>query len=272
MITCFYCGEEITQNLIFTSILDKQISIEFQEKYLECYKSGKYNDRKIEPIYFFQQIMKLMVIESKDEEVKRYPSDEKPLSTGKVLKGLLLSSKILENDFERLERPYICEKDDLKFRSELELELHVKTIHSPEYIISKIEDEETKVRYEIIAPLLEIEHRTSKDVINRAKQFGLSLSILYRWIRSYESEGILGLTSKKHKRGNRQKKISDEVEEIIYKHIRHKCECCRESDIFQVKVLNIRKECKELGIKPPSGEPVARRLRVMTGNDNSVTN
>lgn len=71
-------------------------------------------------------------------------------------------------------------------------------------------------RFEIILPLLAPEvNRTRKLVEERAKEYGMSVSALYRWIADFETTRVVSSLVRKKRSDKGAKRITPEVEAII---------------------------------------------------------
>ncbi len=117
---------------------------------------------------------------------------------------------------------------------------------------------EADERFEAIRPLLENLNRTKADVIRRAGEVGKGYVALYRWTDSYVKEGWRGLVTKDFEKGNRQKRLRDEVEQIVQREI---------DDYEKGQISNfscckrIRLECKKVGFPPPSDKAIRLRIK-----------
>ncbi|ACO04294.1 MAG TPA: hypothetical protein DEP48_00590 [Persephonella sp.] len=123
---------------------------------------------------------------------------------------------------------------------------------------SSKEFEIAKRRYEIIKPLL-TSSRCKKDVIKRAKEFNLSVSTLYRWIKSFEkTESLESLVPNRCFLKKRKTKFNDEVEDIIQLFLKEKYLSKQKYSISRI-YNEICIFCEENNLKPPSLSTVWRR-------------
>jgi putative transposase len=136
-----------------------------------------------------------------------------------------------------------------------------------DFDLSMLSPEQKKVadeRYKAIKPLIETPDRTNADVKKRAKEIGKGRATLYRWIESYEKEGWKGLIPKEFKKGNYEKRFSEDVETIIQKEIDYyfkgliSISACRE---------RIKLECKKIGFPCPSYKVIRTRIRNMPAKE-----
>lgn len=122
-----------------------------------------------------------------------------------------------------------------------------------------------KNRLEIIKPLLEIaESRSEKQVEDRALEFNIHKTTLYRWIQKYEASNILSSLIPYHllKGAPGKLRIREEVELIVSKTI--------EDLYLGVQKLTVRKvytaivqRCKNARLIPPHENTVRARIKLL---------
>lgn len=121
---CYYCQKDIKQEIIQQS----EVENIFQKKLLRIFKTGYFNE-KTNSVSYFQQLWKIINMESKDRRIKDMKSNLISLSPERTFKALLVAHRCLENDNERFFKPFVCLKDGLKFSSEMEWKMHVTQAH-----------------------------------------------------------------------------------------------------------------------------------------------
>ena len=87
----------------------------FQAQLLTIYKTETFQGQKIASGFFFRQLWKLASVESTDPAIKEIDTKSYELSVERAYMALFLAFHALQSDPERLENPYICPQDGLKF-------------------------------------------------------------------------------------------------------------------------------------------------------------
>ena len=117
-----------------------------------------------------------------------------------------------------------------------------------------------KTRFEAIKPLLGRDVIGKEDVKTRAKEVGHSPATLYRWLSRYKAYSVLSsLIPQKRGWKEGSGRIKDETEDIILQVIK---------DFYLTKqrptktktVIEVRRQCLNRGISPPSDSAVFRRI------------
>ena len=249
---CFNCNEDLKRD----SILLSKIRFDFQDKYMEIFNTGIYNSEKIGSIHFFRQLWKIATVESKDPKIKRIEFNSEFVSTERIFKALLISYKCLNNDTERLKKPFLCLKDGKKFSNKFELDLHNKK----NYALESIDDEEIRRKFEVIEPLLQTGKLSHNIIDKRGKLFGVNRYTIYRWIRAFKQNGIDGLALKKREKGKRSKRFTNEVYQIMEDNINtYDAQSLSMKDCWK----KIKDACIALGYKNsqiPSYETIRKRI------------
>lgn len=248
---CFNCNENLKKEVLLS-----KVTAGFQEKFIEIFNTGIYNNKKIDSISFFRQLWKIAIVENKDPKIKDVELDSEPIPTERIFKTLLIAFKCLENDKERFNKPFVCLKDGSKFSNKFELDLHNKQNYALEFIY----DEEIRRKFEIIEPLLEMSNYPRKAVERRAKRYGNNATTIYRWIRAFKQKGIDGLAPKEREKGKRSKRFSNEVYQIMENNIN-----AYDGQSLSMKECwkKIKEECIRLGYKIsqiPSYETIRKRI------------
>lgn len=121
-------------------------------------------------------------------------------------------------------------------------------------------------RLEVIQPLINMIGRTKRDVDQRAKQFNLNVSVVYKWIKIYESEGRLLtalMTRGRSDKGNLR--LNEVIEAIIDKAIAdYYLTEQRKSVKFICK--EIGRVCFNAGLKSPHENTIRNRIASLPEN------
>ena len=127
--------------------------------------------------------------------------------------------------------------------------------------LSLIEEEEwllAEERLNVIEPLLKLESRTRADVDDQAKLHNKHTNTLYKWIRSYESQGVRGLMRKtRQDRGT--KRLKGDVETVIRENIDNLYLASERRSVAYVHRA-IVSECKKQGLTPPHQNTIRKRI------------
>ena len=104
--------------------------------------------------------------------------------------------------------------------SPIELDEQERSTHYFSNALEEINDklfEEAKKRFEIIKPIIYGEISTKKEIEKLAKEKGVSVPSIYRWIKAYQSTNTLdSLIPAYNRRGGKgQGRLPDEVERIV---------------------------------------------------------
>ncbi|MCL5422510.1 MAG: helix-turn-helix domain-containing protein [Nitrospirae bacterium] len=116
-------------------------------------------------------------------------------------------------------------------------------------------------RVEIIKPLL-WHARTKKEVVARAREFGLNETTLYDWIGKFETLGkrsslVPGFTDRG---GKGKSRLDPAVEAIVESTIKEMIEKGQRTTRARV-MRNVEKKCKNAGLEPPHKNTLRRRLQ-----------
>ena len=135
--------------------------------------------------------------------------------------------------------------------------------------LSEARHDQARRRYLTILPLLQIPHRTAKDVEEVARKVGVSSRIVYRWIDRYERNGFKGLVTPESFGGKGKSRPKDDdwaraesiLEELIETDYLTKNRMSR-AELYR----NFESLCRQAGIKQESilsERTVYRRLRII---------
>lgn len=206
--TCFNCGNDITQGINIVS----KIKATFQKDFYEVLNSGKFRDKKIDPLYFFRQLWRLVHIESKDPKVK---DQHMPLTAERTFRALNLAYMCIERDKNRFAKPHFCSFDGLEFGTKIELDLHMFQKHKQEPVSDKIMVE----RYAMIKPFLEKGIMSKKKIMETPIEINVSNHSIYKWMLVYKKEGIKGLAQKQKKKKRKGWRFPPAVYHILEDHV-----------------------------------------------------
>ena len=117
-------------------------------------------------------------------------------------------------------------------------------------------------RFEIIKPLLSTPkfYRTQRQVQERADEFSVGLSTVYRWLALYETTGLMSALVRPIRSDFGRSKVPPEVESIISDVIQS--ECFSEQSINAVTAQEeIEARCMKIGVTPPHVNTVRNRIK-----------
>jgi putative transposase len=114
-------------------------------------------------------------------------------------------------------------------------------------------------RYEIIRPLLEMSGRTLKDVETRANEFDVHAMTLYKWIRTYETQGRVTALQTNTRSDKGASKLSKEVEAIIAATIESEYLTRNPKSISRI-CGDIRQKCENAKLPAPHCNTVRKRI------------
>lgn len=122
---------------------------------------------------------------------------------------------------------------------------------------------EAERRQAVILPLLGQRGRTRGHVVARAAEFGLHANTLYKWLKAYESAGLVtALLPKRQRKDKGATKLQAEIEAIIEDVI--KTEYLTTQRKSKQWICNeVRRRCTAAGIEPPHANTVRNRLKTL---------
>lgn len=138
---------------------------------------------------------------------------------------------------------------------------------SPVAALDALPDKDWKIaqeRLEIIRPLVHKEGRTKEDVDCIAANHGLHRNTLYKWLRLYESEGLLSSLTPKTRKDSGTKKLSNESEAIISACIEEEYLSKQRKSVTNL-YLEIKRQCRNAGIDAPHINTVRNRVNQLSG-------
>lgn len=222
------------------------------------YKKDRFLDTNIDSVMFFGYFLKVMQILTKDQLIKQISDEDVEIPNERLLNSILIAFDFISENIKHLQTPYMCQFDYELFESMEEFMDHNQLKHNQINLPQDI-DNITKFRYEMIAPLINIDHRTEDMVKRRSKLYGSSLSAIYRYLNRYDKEGIEGLKCLYSRRG-RKKEFKGEIGKIVHKHVNYECKCCNYSSTVRNQYNMIKADCDNNGIAYPSFSTVYRRV------------
>lgn len=123
----------------------------------------------------------------------------------------------------------------------------------PEHLLKKAEE-----RFKIIEPLLE--DRTQKRVIERAKEFEVSPSSIYNWLKVYEkTQRLTSLIYEGSTGGKGKSRLPEELEAIIANAL-EEYYLSDQKPTVQKTYEDIVLRCRNAKIEPPSLSTITRRV------------
>ncbi len=148
--------------------------------------------------------------------------------------------------------------------SDLQVVQPMPAIPRPDLLsVTESDWSEAERRQAIILPLLGRRGRKRDDVVARAVEFGLHANTLYKWLKAYESAGLMtALLPKQQRKDKGATKLQAEVEAII-------------DDVIKTEYLTTQKKskqwicnevgrrCSAAGITPPHANTVRNRLKTL---------
>lgn len=132
--------------------------------------------------------------------------------------------------------------------------------------LSELDDtqwQKAKERYEIIKPLLEIKKRTRDDVTKRASEFNLHPNTLYRWLKVYESNGLITSLVRQKRIDAGVTKIPAGIESIIKDTIDKEYLTTQRKSVKKV-YLEIKRQCLAASITVPHENTIRLRINQLT--------
>jgi len=114
--------------------------------------------------------------------------------------------------------------------------------------------------YETIKPLIELgEQRTRADVVRVASEVGKNVATLYRWLKAYESTGLVSSLARTQRSDIGKTRLVPDIEAIIDETI--EIYYLTEQRRSPSKIADeVEKRCKQKGLVPPSRETVRKRI------------
>lgn len=125
--------------------------------------------------------------------------------------------------------------------------------------------ERARERSRVIEPLVRGPHRSVADVRNAAREYGVSVATVYRWISRYERTGtVASLLPDKSGGGEGKSRIQPEVEKIIEHYIKERY-LTRQKPKASVIIEDVRAACYRAKLPMPHGNTIRARLKRIPG-------
>ncbi len=122
-------------------------------------------------------------------------------------------------------------------------------------------------RYEIIKPL--IEYSTTELVENRANEYDVNRSTLWKWLKDYrENNSLMALIPKKRGWTTEKSRLSPQVSNIIKQAINDEYLNAKKPSISKTIEI-VKAECSRLQLEAPHENSIRRRIEAL--NDYQVT-
>ncbi|WP_337165332.1 Mu transposase C-terminal domain-containing protein [Vibrio fluvialis] len=118
-------------------------------------------------------------------------------------------------------------------------------------------------RLEIIRPLIHMVGRTTEDVDTVADNNGLHRNTIYKWLRLYESGGLLSSLTPKARNDLGSKKLSSETESIISACIEDEY-LSKQKKSIALLYTEIRRQCRNIGVDCPHVNTVRNRVNQLS--------
>lgn len=151
---------------------------------------------------------------------------------------------------------------------ELEISNHKEKSINPLELNSK-DWNEANIRLEIIKPLLGVNIDKIRAIAQRAAEYNLHPTTIYRWIDAYEKSGNLlaSLAPKNPAKGGKgHLRTTEEVELIIKKAIEN-LYLSKQKYSSKKTYMAIVQRCKNANIKPPSENTVRSRIQSLSDKE-----
>ncbi|MFX1297309.1 MAG: TniQ family protein [Promethearchaeota archaeon] len=151
ILECYKCGENLinAKNKVkrVRAYIENRTTFRiFQDILINIYKSEEWRGELINREKFFRKVWKLAWVENNkpfiDSEKNYETSYEKYIkntikSTIKTFKAIYSAFKIMQSDYERLEKPFVCSNDGKKFIS---LMYFLRHLHTHNNVVCPLED------------------------------------------------------------------------------------------------------------------------------------
>jgi putative transposase len=115
-------------------------------------------------------------------------------------------------------------------------------------------------KYRVIEPLLTLPNRTRTDVKKRAEEFNFTVSALYKWIKTYESEGVITSLLPKQRADKGEKRLDDAIEMIMTQVINEHYLSPKRKSITYIQ-NEIKRICINSDLEPPHKNTIRHRIK-----------
>jgi putative transposase len=133
--------------------------------------------------------------------------------------------------------------------------------------LNAIPDEEWRAatyRFDIIKPLLDSPKRTRNEVHSRAKECGVGLSTIYKWISAYDASGVITSLLPRERSDKGSQKLPADVETIIEETIESEYLASQKKTVQMVCDEVIRR-CSKAGLYVPHRNTIRNRILSIPG-------
>lgn len=137
---------------------------------------------------------------------------------------------------------------------------------SPSPAIDALPDKDWQIaqeRLEIIRPLVHKEGRTKDEVDSVAAKHSLHRNTLYKWLRLYESEGLLSSLAPKTRKDSGSKKLPKESEAIVSACIEEEYLSKQRKSVSNL-FIEIKRQCRNAGVTTPHVNTVRARINELS--------
>ena len=129
--------------------------------------------------------------------------------------------------------------------------------------------DEANKRLEIIKPILGVVTNRIKAIKQRAAEYNLHLSTIYRWLEAYKNSGNLlaSIAPKNQAKGGRGRLRTVEEVELIIKKTIEELYLSKQKYSSKKTYMAIVQRCKNAKIKPPSENTVRSRIQSLSDKE-----
>ncbi len=249
--------------LVQLNLFQRKIGSELYNKCVDLKLFEKENEFIKFNAFFWDKINLLYDIsEKKDNELFI-----ELISTIKTLDKRLKNLEIHLNDCSEHSKKIKKDenKTEIKMINDKDLELILNQDKGYSHLKNSKLNIEVKKRLKIILPMIdkyENKELSRNEVNLHAELNNISSMTIFIWLQKYHKSGRnwKSLIPNYNRRGNRSRRLDKTVEEIIEKHITHKCECCNFYSKKKEKWKNIIFECEYFDLNTPSYKLVLKRI------------
>ena len=136
----------------------------------------------------------------------------------------------------------------------------------PNHDLHSIEEsvwDNVQERFNIIQPLLDASGRTREQVALRAKEFNLHVNTVYRWIKQYETTGVVTGLSKQTRLDRGMTRTPPDVEAIITATIENEYLNAQRKSAQKV-CIEVKRLCLAASLKPPHDNTIRARIKQLS--------
>lgn len=114
--------------------------------------------------------------------------------------------------------------------------------------------------YDVIAPLLAKKQISKNEVAERAAECGVHVSTIYRWLKQYQSTGVVTGLSRQVRSDKGKITLLPEVEKIIQEVIEVDYLSVQRKSVAKI-IVEIARRCHEQNLPTPHGNTVRSRIK-----------